>query len=132
VLAIADFAISTAASYAELDRRRGMAADRGLSTPGVPDGMLDALRSGDAAQLAATLANDLEPVALALAPQLQDTLDAGRRLGALAGIVSGSGPTCAFLCADQTAAVALAAALAEQDVATCVATGPVAGARVVP
>ena len=96
--------------------------------------MLDALRAGDAARLAATLDNDLQPVAISLAPTLRRTLDAGRDLGALAGIVSGSGPTCAFLCADGTAATALAAALAAEGVCrtTRIATGPVAGARVVP
>ena len=131
VLAVADFSISTAAAYAELDRQRGSGVRP--AAPAVPDGMLDALRAGDAAQLAGTLANDLEPVAVSLAPQLQRTLDAGRGLGALGGLVSGSGPTCAFLCADGPSANALAMALAAEGVCrtTRVATGPVAGARVV-
>lgn len=132
VLALADFAISTATSYAELDRQRASGAT--AAPPSVPDGMLDALRAGDAAGLAATLDNDLEPVAIALAPQLRRTLAAGRQLGALAGIVSGSGPTCAFLCKDGAAAIALAAALTAEGVCrtTRTATGPVAGARVIP
>ena len=133
VLAVADFSISTAAAYAELDRQRGSGDGAGVPGPAVPDGMLDALRAGDAVQLAASLANDLEPVALTLAPQLHRTLDTGRSLGALAGIVSGSGPTCAFLCADEASANALAMALSAEGVcrAARVATGPVPGARVV-
>ena len=54
------------------------------------------------------LANDLQPAALALAPYLRDTLAAGRDGGALAGLVSGSGPTCAFLAADAEHARSLA------------------------
>jgi 4-diphosphocytidyl-2-C-methyl-D-erythritol kinase len=133
VLAVADFSISTAAAYAELDRQRGGSDATVPVGPAVPDGMLDALRAGDASQLARTLGNDLEPVAVTLAPQLQRTLDTGRSLGALAGIVSGSGPTCAFLCADQASANALAMALPAEGVCRSarVATGPVAGARVV-
>ena len=129
VLAIADFGISTAAAYAAFDTR---AAGAPLA-PEVPDGMLDALRAGDPHRLAPTLANDLQPDAVKLAPSLRRTLAAGTELGALAGIVSGSGPTCAFLCPDATAATALAASLAAEGVCrtTRVAVGPVAGARTV-
>jgi len=53
--------------------------------------------------------------------------------GALSGLVSGSGPTCAFLCADADAAVRVAAELAGAGVCRTVrvASGPVPGARVV-
>jgi 4-diphosphocytidyl-2-C-methyl-D-erythritol kinase len=94
--------------------------------------VLDAVRAGDPRRLAAALHNDLQPSAVALAPSLRRTLAAGRELGALAGIVSGSGPTCAFLTTDAGAATRLAAALSAEDVcrSTAVATGPVGGARV--
>ena len=77
--------------------------------------------------------NDLQAAALSLAPSLRRTLAAGRELGALAGIVSGSGPTCAFLVEDQPAAVRLAAALTAEGVCrtTRVASGPAPGARLV-
>ena len=130
VLALADFGISTAQAYAELDRQREAGtADEPL---GPPDALLDALRAGDPIRVAAELGNDLQPAAVALAPQLRATLRAGVELGALAAIVSGSGPTCAFLVADGGAATGLAAALAGEGVCrtTRVATGPVAGARV--
>ncbi|MCV7106705.1 4-(cytidine 5'-diphospho)-2-C-methyl-D-erythritol kinase, partial [Mycolicibacterium chitae] len=88
---------------------------------------------GDAAQLAPLLGNDLQPAALSLDPGLRRTLRAGKEAGALAGIVSGSGPTCAFLCASETSAVDVGTELAGAGVCRTVrvASGPVPGARVV-
>ena len=57
------------------------------------------------------LKNDLQAPALDLMPELDVTLTAGKRAGALAGIVSGSGPTCAFLCDDQAGAKKVADSL---------------------
>ena len=127
-LAFADFGISTAEAYAELDRQRG-------ATPSVlhpADGLLDALRAGDTMALAHSLTNDLQAAALSLRPVLRKTLAAGRDLGALASIVSGSGPTCAFLAEDAEDAERLAAAMtgAEGCRSTRVVCGPVPGARV--
>jgi 4-diphosphocytidyl-2-C-methyl-D-erythritol kinase len=131
VLALAAFGISAGDAYRELDRQR--ATGDAPDPIGSPEVLLDALRAGDARRVGAALANDLQPAALALAPALRRTLAAGLDLGALAGIVCGSGPTCAFLCADARAANRLAASLAAEDVCrtTRVATGPVPGARVV-
>jgi 4-diphosphocytidyl-2-C-methyl-D-erythritol kinase len=91
------------------------------------------VRRGDPEALAATLANDLEAPAVRLRPALRRVLDAGAELGALGGLVSGSGPTCAFLTAGEDDAVALASELAGQGVCRLVrcAHGPVPGARVV-
>ena len=58
-----------------------------------------ALRSGDPAAVGPLLNNDLQPAALSLQPLLRRALAAGREHGALGAIVSGSGPTCAFLAA---------------------------------
>lgn len=131
VFALADHGLSTAAAYRALDDARagGTAAPRLEG----PERLVDALHSGDLDRIAAHLGNDLEPVALAMAPHLRDTLDAGRRHGALAGLVSGSGPTCAFLCRDADAAAALADALRAEGVCreARTATGPVPGAAVV-
>jgi 4-diphosphocytidyl-2-C-methyl-D-erythritol kinase len=130
VLAIASFGISARDAYAKLDEQR---ADAHVPQPEPPDALLDALRAGDAVRVAAELHNDLEAAAVALAPPLRRTLRAGKQLGALAGIVSGSGPTCAFLCIDAPSATHLAAALAGEGVCatTRVVTGPAPGARVV-
>jgi 4-diphosphocytidyl-2-C-methyl-D-erythritol kinase len=131
VLAVASFGIAAVDAYRELDRQRG--AGDAPEPIGAPDPVLDALRAGDPHRLGAVLGNDLQAAALALAPSLRRTLRAGQELGAIAGIVSGSGPTCAFLCADAGAANQLAAALAGEGVCrtTRVAIGPAPGARVV-
>lgn len=132
VVAVADDGLSTPAVYAELDRLR-TADDAPEPNLGPPDELLAALRQRDPAVLAAALGNDMQAAALSLRPSLAGTLAAGHKAGALAGLVSGSGPTCVFLAADGTHATALAAELAAGD--TCrtalVATGPVPGARVI-
>jgi 4-diphosphocytidyl-2-C-methyl-D-erythritol kinase len=124
VFALAEQGISTAAAYRELDRLGG-------GSTASPDGILNALRHDEPKLTAARLYNDLQRAALSLAPGLQRTLDAGRELGALGGIVSGSGPTCAFVAASRDDAVRLAAALAAEGVCrtTRVATGPAEGAK---
>lgn len=130
VFAVADYGISTRAAYRELDRLR---ADGLAPAPiGSPDNLLDALRAGDCGRLADALANDLQAAAISLRPGLRNVLEAGSRLGALGAIVSGSGPTCAFLCAHADAARDLADELAATGVcrATQAATGPAHGARV--
>jgi len=132
VFALADHGISAAAAYRELDHQRSTgAAPRPV---GSPDAVIEALRSGDPYRLAGTLANDLQPAALAIAPALRRTLVAGHELGAIAAIVSGSGPTCAFLTAGRAEATTLAAALAAEGVCrtTRVASGPAPGAMIVP
>jgi 4-diphosphocytidyl-2-C-methyl-D-erythritol kinase len=114
VLAVASGGLSTPAVYAELDRQRGPDRARAASDPSAAvtaSGVLEAVVSGDPELLAGRLANDLQPAAIALAPHLAGTLAAGRDCGALAGLVSGSGPTCAFLARDQAHARALAQAL---------------------
>ncbi|MEO9221325.1 MAG: 4-(cytidine 5'-diphospho)-2-C-methyl-D-erythritol kinase, partial [Mycobacteriaceae bacterium] len=66
-------------------------------------------------------------------PELRRTLRAGTAAGALAGIVSGSGPTCAFLCADADAAVRVSAELSGAGVCRTVrvASGPAPGAKII-
>lgn len=130
VLALSDEPLSTPAVYAECDRLR---AGRPIREPDVPDGMMRALRSGDPEALGAVLRNDLQPAACSLLPDLEQVLEVGLEYGALGSVVSGSGPTVAFLVRDNEAAldlsVALAASGAAQD--TVRVTGPVHGARLV-
>jgi 4-diphosphocytidyl-2-C-methyl-D-erythritol kinase len=131
VFALADFGVSTARAYAELDRLR--AGDAPPAPAGPPTGVLDAVRSGDAVALSRALANDLEPATLALAPQLRPTIEAGRALGTLGDVISGSGPTVAFLCVDAAHAASVAGSLNAAGVCrdARAARGPVPGARVV-
>jgi 4-diphosphocytidyl-2-C-methyl-D-erythritol kinase len=131
VLAFGTGGLSTAAVYAEIDRLREAGAPPRLDDP---EPLLAALSAGDPHTLAPLLGNDLQPAALSLAPGLRRTLRAGGEAGALAGLVSGSGPTCAFLCSSAQSAVEVSAELAGAGVCRTVrvASGPVHGARVVP
>ncbi|WP_425832763.1 4-(cytidine 5'-diphospho)-2-C-methyl-D-erythritol kinase [Streptomyces fractus] len=106
VFAAADGGLSTPAVYREFDRLSPEAPE-----PVAAPALLEALRTGDVEALAATVTNDLQPAALSLFPSLKDTLDAGTSAGALAALVSGSGPTTAFLAADEPTARAVAAAV---------------------
>ncbi|WP_278261317.1 4-(cytidine 5'-diphospho)-2-C-methyl-D-erythritol kinase [Nocardia sp. AG03] len=129
VLALAKDGLSTPAVFRELDRLR---AEGDPPRLGDPQKLMQALASGDPHTLAPLLGNDLQAAALSLKPELRRTLRAGVSAGALAGLVSGSGPTCAFLCDSDQAAVAVAAELAGAGVCRSVrtASGPVPGARV--
>jgi 4-diphosphocytidyl-2-C-methyl-D-erythritol kinase len=95
--------------------------------------MLNALVSGDVQALGRTLTNDLEPAALALRPHLAQVLEAGAELGAIAAVVSGSGPTVAFLAANEPSAVDLSVRLSGEGLCRAVkrVSGPVPGARLV-
>lgn len=100
--------------------------------PAAPDELLLALATGEALRLARTLHNDLQAPAIDLRPELGTLIERGETEGALRGLVSGSGPTCVFLCDSQDGAHAVLAGLqgAGHDV-VLVANGPVAGAHVV-
>ena len=130
VLALSDVGLSTPEVYAECDRLRS-----GLRVPEpTPSAsMMTALRSGDAESLGRALSNDLQPAALSLQPRLEEVLHTGMDNGALAGIVSGSGPTVAFLVSDTERSLDLAVALAAPGAAPAVkrAVGPVRGAHIV-
>lgn len=99
----------------------------------VSTAMMTALLSGDAVAVGQAMHNDLQEAALSLQPRLVDTLAIGQECGALGGIVSGSGPTCAFLAASHEHALDLAVALTASGVASDVrrAQGPVPGARLI-
>jgi len=129
VLVTSQCGLSTPQVYRTLDAQRerdGIFVDEPTE---VDAAVLAAMRSGDAGQLADVLHNDLQPAALELAPELGDVLDAGERHGALAGLVSGSGPTIAFLTADLDSAISLQIALSAARIRVARVTGPVPGAR---
>ena len=92
------------------------------------------LIAGDARALGRVLHNDLQEPALTLRPTLRDVLDAGVPPGPSGGIVSGSGPTVAFLVADPAAAARVHAALSRawsRSARPSRTTGPAPGARVI-
>ncbi|MBO1902994.1 4-(cytidine 5'-diphospho)-2-C-methyl-D-erythritol kinase [Leucobacter weissii] len=133
VLAFSDAGLSTPEVYAALDRHRER--HRSDLPPvrqrvEVDPAAIQAVRSGDRVALAEVLHNDLQPAALRLAPHLGEVLELGESHGALAGIVSGSGPTCAFLVPHALAAAELVSAFAREGISAVTATGPARGARI--
>jgi 4-diphosphocytidyl-2-C-methyl-D-erythritol kinase len=134
VLAFAEGGLPTPKVFRELDRLRSKGS---VDTPprlDEPGPVLAALAAGDPEQLAPLLGNELQASALSLNSALRRVLRAGVEAGALAGIVSGSGPTCAFLCRSAPSAVDVGTELSGAGVCRTVrvASGPVHGARVVP
>lgn len=131
VLALSQTGLATSAVFAELDRLRGSSVQL---EPRVSDALMTALRSGDSRTLGAAVSNDLQRAALSLRPGLAMVLEVGSEYGALGSLVSGSGPTCAFLARDPEHALDLAVALTSSGACRTVkrVTGPVAGAKVQP
>jgi len=129
VLAFAHHGLSTPAVYRRFDELHP-----GAAPPEIPAELMNALRSGDPRQLGRALDNDLQEPALQLQPRLRLVLEAGLEYGALGALVSGSGPTCAFLVDSESAAVDLSIALSADGLCRAVrrASGPVPGARVIP
>lgn len=121
--------LSTPVVYRHFDTMRPDAP----IVPAPADAALEALATGEPVRLARSLHNDLQEPAIDLRPELGTLIELGEREGALRGIVSGSGPTCVFLCDSQDGAHAVRAGLrgAGHDV-VLVANGPVSGAHVVP
>jgi 4-diphosphocytidyl-2-C-methyl-D-erythritol kinase len=131
VLAFAKGGLSTPKVFRELDRLREVGEPPRLDEA---EPVLAALAAGDPEQLAPLLGNELQAAALSLSSPLRRVLRAGVEAGALAGMVSGSGPTCAFLCQSASSAVDVGIELTGAGVCRTVrvASGPVHGARVVP
>ena len=130
VLALSGQGLSTPSVYQECDRlREGLS----IATPQVSEPLMQALRAGDAKALGKALSNELQSAASSLRPALRLVLDVGVDYGALGGIVSGSGPTVAFLVTDDEHAMDLTVALSSSGVVSSVvrATGPAAGARII-
>ena len=130
VLALSGQGLSTPSVYQECDRlREGLS----IATPQVSEPLMQALRAGDAKALGKALSNELQSAACSLRPALRLVLDVGVDYGALGGIVSGSGPTVAFLVTDAEHAMDLTVALSSSGVVSSVvrATGPAAGARII-
>lgn len=130
VLAMAPHGLSTQSVYNECDRLR---SGLEIARPQVGDSILQALRAGDALMLGKSFSNDLQSAACSLRPALRLVLAVGIDYGALGAIVSGSGPTVAFLVQDEERALDLTVALSASGVVAGVirATGPVHGARVI-
>lgn len=128
VVALPGSGLSTPAVFREFDRTHGLDSPE----PQLSEPLLHALAAGRTADVAPLLSNDLQAPALRLRPDLREVLEQGSAAGALAVMVSGSGPTCLFLAGDEPAAAKIRDVMAETGVAALVARGPVPGAHVVP
>ncbi len=130
VLAVSTVGLSTPAGYAECDRLRG---ELEIVEPQTNEALMQSLLAADAPGVGSALVNDLQLAACSLRPAIRLVLDVGQEYGALGSIVSGSGPTVAFLVADQDSGLDLAVALTSSGVVGSVvqAYGPVAGAKVI-
>ncbi|MEY3728969.1 MAG: hypothetical protein RL315_584 [Actinomycetota bacterium] len=130
VIAVSSSGLSTPAVYGECDRLR---TGLDIKAPTLNDELLQSLLSGDSVRVGKSLNNDLQAAACSLRPALRLILDTGQEYGALGGIVSGSGPSVAFLVADEDHSLDLAVALTSSGVVGSVARaqGPVPGAKVI-
>jgi 4-diphosphocytidyl-2-C-methyl-D-erythritol kinase len=129
VFALAHAGLSTARVFADYD-----VYSAATTTPRmIIDRLMTGLASHDLNAVRDGMCNDLEHSAIRLHPPILDTLEEGLNLGGVTSIVSGSGPTVAFLCADDKDAVNLAVGLSSLTSVRSVlrAKGPVPGARVV-
>ena len=130
VIAVSSNGLATPAVYGECDRLR---TGLDIKAPALNDELLQALLSGDANRVGKALNNDLQAAAISLRPARRLILDTGQEYGALGGIVSGSGPSVAFLVADEDHSLDLAVALTSSGVVGSVARaqGPVSGAKII-
>lgn len=129
-LALAHAGLSTPAVFRRFDDLGGAPQPQ---APEVPADLLAALAVGNVPAVGAALVNDLQPAALSLQPTLERTLAIGLEAGARGAVVSGSGPTCAFLSEDAESADRVATALGLSSGVRAVrrARGPVPGARLI-
>ena len=110
--------LSTAEVFAEADR---LGLGRDAAELGGLAARLRAVAGAGASPLAYAdlLANDLEPAARFLRPEIGDALDALREAGAPVALLTGSGPTAFGLFADLAAARDAAARLDREDTIVC-------------
>ena len=127
-----ELSLSTPEVYAECDRLRA-GRDEQASAPEPSGALMTALRRMDTDEVADALHNDLQEAAISLQPVLAEALAAGLDLGARGALVSGSGPTVAFLVGSQTEAIDLSVGLAANGPTGDIvrAVGPVPGAQII-
>jgi len=132
VLVPNEFGLKTPAVFAKLDELREARGEKATKAPKaeVPAELLDALRTGNPHAIAPLLHNDLQEAAVTLRPELATLLQAGIDAGALAAIVSGSGPTIALLAANAEEAHAIALRMRVYASNALATSGPAAGARI--
>ncbi|WP_019157949.1 4-(cytidine 5'-diphospho)-2-C-methyl-D-erythritol kinase [Brevibacterium senegalense] len=133
VLATSTGELSTASVYARVDELRQAGHGADAARLAEPQGVLTALAAGDVEKLAAHVHNDMTEAAVSLMPDIARVMEEGRRAGAHAVLLSGSGPTVGFLAQNAKHALELAVLLeASRGVREVVrTTGPAPGAHIV-
>lgn len=121
--------LSTPKVYGKLDEIRSAKNEdpTKIKTPAIPEDLIDALKIGSPEQVAKLLHNDLQEAAVSLMPELADTMKSGIAAGALAAMVSGSGPTVALLALDRDHAELIANELKAQGHNAIATQGPALG-----
>jgi len=109
--ALQDEGLSTAAVFKHFDAT--VQAPPVADMP--PEQLLAALEAGDVAEVSRHIRNDLQATAIDLRPELGQLIDLAKKAGALAAMVSGSGPTVAALSSSRAVA---------ERVALCWRTSP--------
>lgn len=102
--ALQDKGLSTAAVFKHFDAT--VQAPPAADMP--PEQLLAALEAGDVAEVSRHIRNDLQATAIDLRPELGQLIDLAERAGALAAMVSGSGPTVAALSSSRAVAERIA------------------------
>ncbi|WP_075725380.1 4-(cytidine 5'-diphospho)-2-C-methyl-D-erythritol kinase [Corynebacterium aquilae] len=121
--------LSTPKVFGTLDRMRD---NQELTTrAGDPRALIAALENPQASidDIAQLIDNDLQAPALSMNSALSHCLEVGRAAGAAAAFISGSGPTCAFLCHSAEHARAVAETITDAGAAddtACAHTTPAA------
>lgn len=126
VLITNDAGLSTAMVYNHLDELREQDDLVAEYSPPAPTDLIEALATGDKANIARLAHNDLQRAALSLKPELQETIDAALNAGALTAMVSGSGPTVFAIAESAESANRIAKRFGSSALIT---SGPSAGAR---
>ena len=127
VLITNDGGLSTPAVYSRLDELREGSDLVPEFAPVAPNDLIVALAQGDVLAIARHAHNDLQWAALDLKPELQETIDRAKAAGALAALVSGSGPTVFAIAQTENDAKRIAAVFGDRALVT---SGPALGARV--
>lgn len=129
VLVPMNVGLSTPKVYAKLDEMRAARGEdpKMIESPKSPQELIEALKLGDAREVAKHLHNDLQDAAVALLPELSITINAGMAAGALAAMVSGSGPTVVMLAESEVAAESIANHLAIAGYLAIPTFGPAQG-----
>jgi len=127
VVATSTLRLSTPLIYRAVDTLRG---GEPVEVPAVTDPSISSVAGASSQELVQLMTNDLEQAAVSEAPAVKDLLLAVTEAGALASMVSGSGPTVWGVCESADHAQAVASTLVDRGVSARATTSTPLGAHV--